>query len=99
MHLGSTPASGVGANQARGLSVWLRTPLHPGKRGGGQPGAGVVRLVTNPAPPRQAGWGPPCRFMHADLAARHFSPLESSGLEPGMVRLVSPFHPADNPSP
>ena len=36
--------------------VWLRTALHPGKRGGGGATIWAV-LVTNLAPPRQAGRG------------------------------------------
>ena len=40
------------------VNRWLRTTLHPGKRGGGEDGRKrPLILVINPAPPRQAGRG------------------------------------------
>jgi hypothetical protein len=55
----STPASGGGGeSKLRASGFWLRTALHPGKRGWGRKqGEGVGVLVTNRAPPRQAGVG------------------------------------------
>jgi hypothetical protein len=37
--------------------VWQIEPSHPGKRGGGRTTTARAHLVTNRAPPRQAGWG------------------------------------------
>ena len=69
--------------------------LHPGKRGGGE--ADVrPRLVTNRAPPRQAGWGRGATHVGSLVTNLRSTPASGVGAG-GTCRLQSGYEPALHP--